>query len=337
VKITVAVTGAGSLFGQGMIRSLKMSDLDCRLVGLDFFPHAVGLYWSDVAYLLPDVLKEGISEDDYLETLIRVLKTEGAQVVFPGTDFEISIFARHRSMLARETACRVVVSPQEVVELCDDKWRTCEFLKANGFSHPPSLIDLGQLDPFVEDVGFPLIVKPRRGYRSNGLTLVTRRDDLGPAIHKAGPAPIVQRAIGSDQEEFTCGTVVLDGECLGTIAMRRDLRDGNTFRAYLEDQPGLESAVREMALALKPFGCVNFQLRLDNTRPVVFEINSRCSGTTIMRALAGFNEVEAIVRWLVLGDKMPLRHKKTGVFLRHWEELFVPWEEYHRMEAGGRS
>ena len=87
--MTVAVLGAGSLIGQGIIKSLRMSTLDVRLVGLDFFAHAVGLYWSDAAHILPDVLSPEVGEDEYLQARAGVLKRQGADALLVATDFEV--------------------------------------------------------------------------------------------------------------------------------------------------------------------------------------------------------------------------------------------------------
>ena len=234
MSITVAVSGAGSLIGQGIIKALKMSTLKCRVVALDYFPHAVGLYWAEMAHLLPDVLCPDVDEKKYLARLADLLRQDRVDVLLVATDFEVPLFARHRATLEAESGCRVVVSSPRVAEIGDDKWATYQFLKGHGFPCPPSLVDLGRLEGFVAETGFPVIVKPRRGARSRGVSIVRDMNQLVQALRSAGPEPIVQYAVGTAETEYTCGAVVLDGECLGVIAMRRDLRDGNTFRAYLE-------------------------------------------------------------------------------------------------------
>ncbi len=333
--VTVAVLGAGSLFGQGLIKALKMSSLEHRLIALDAFPHAVGLYWAQAAYVLPDVLSPRVTEQEYLGRLAQILTDERADVLLVATDFDVPRLAAHRQAIEAATRCRMIVSPPEVIEIADDKWKTYEFLKSHHLPCPPSLIDAGLLDQFVARYGFPLVVKPRRGARSRGMSLVRDSSELPAALKGAGPSPIVQVAVGAPESEYTCGAVVIDGECLGAIAMRRDLRDGNTFRAYVQPEPALEALTKRLALALRPQGPVNFQLRIGAEGPAVFEINARFSGTTVIRAMAGFNEVEALVRWAAFGERMALVRQRSGVVLRYWEEMFLDWEEYERM--GGVS
>ena len=133
MPITVAILGAGSLFGQGLIKALKISSLDVRLVGIDFFPHAVGLYWTHSAHLLPDILNPAVHEEDYVQRLIHILNQEKADVLLVAVDFEIPRMAKHRSRMENQTHCRVVVSSPDVADIGDDKWATHQFLKKYAF------------------------------------------------------------------------------------------------------------------------------------------------------------------------------------------------------------
>ncbi|MBI4370275.1 MAG: ATP-grasp domain-containing protein [Elusimicrobia bacterium] len=333
MPIRIAVSGAGSLFGQGILKALKMSTLQYRVTALDFFPFAVGLYWTESAYLMPDILSPQVSENDYLERLIAILKREEIDIMFVGTEFELPLLAKHKEMIEKESGSKVVVSRPEVIEIGDDKWATCQFLKTRRFPYPDSLIDLTKLDEFVGRVGFPLIVKPRRGSRSRGVSLLRSPADLDAAIKLAGPEPIIQEAVGSIDAEYTCGAVVLGGQCQGVIALRRNLKDGNTIRAYLESYPEIEALVEKIALELNPEGPVNVQLRVGKKGAAVFEINTRYSGTTVIRALAGFNEVEAVARWVLWGERLALTRRKSGVVLRYWEEQLVPFGDYERLSS----
>lgn len=126
-----------------------------------------------------------------------------------------------------------------------------------------------------------------------------------------------------DGPEYTAGAIYFGGEA-ATIVMRRDLRDGNTCRAYVEEFPELNAKVREWTLALKPHGPCNFQFRVDkNGEPRCFEINARFSGTTPFRALAGFNEVEMCVDYLLHGRPIKQPVIKPMTILRYWNEMAV--------------
>ena len=333
MSTTVGILGAGSLIGQGVIKSLRESSLDLRIVGLDYFPTAVGLYWTDESVVLPDVLSDEVTEADYLATMKNEIVAHGIEILLVGIDFDLPRLAAARDEIESETGCKVVVSSPEVIEIGDDKWATHEFLKKHGLPRPKSLVDFGKLDEFVERVGFPLIVKPRRGARSIGVSFVEDRVALDLALANAANPPIVQEAVGSLGEEYTAGAVVMDGVCTGAIVLKRDLRDGNTNRAYASSNPELEQMVRDVAEKLQPYGPANLQFRIGENGPAIFEINARFSGTTVMRAMVGFNEVEAVIRWIITGERQELAATSYGVILRYWEEQLVPWSEFDAMST----
>jgi carbamoyl-phosphate synthase large subunit len=139
----------------------------------------------------------------------------------------------------------------------------------------------------------------------------------------ARPDTVIQEGVGSPRGEYTAGVLYFDGQEPISVVMRRDLRDGNTYRAYVDSYPELNTFVRRVAVALRPYGPVNFQFRVDDVTPKIFEINGRFSGTTPMRARAGFNEVEMAIRHLVNGAALTQPHVEHVTFLRYWDEIMV--------------
>ena len=57
--------------------------------------------------------------------------------------------------------------------------------------------------------------------------------------------------------------------------------------------------------------------------PRLFEINARFSGTTPMRALFGFNEVDLCLRKLILGEEITPPVIRHGTVIRFLEEQFL--------------
>jgi len=109
------------------------------------------------------------------------------------------------------------------------------------------------------------------------------------------------------------------------IILRRELKEGNTFKAeFAFDFPvKIYEYVHAVAEKLDFIGSCNFQLRLDNKgTPKIFEINPRHSGTTYIRALFGFNEVENILRY---NFNFPLIEfeLREGKIVRYFNEKFV--------------
>ncbi len=307
----IIVTGAGSLLGQGIIRCLKVErDEWCDIVALDPSPEtAVGCHWADCAHRIPMA-----SDESYLDAISETINHERPDIVMVGTDAELPILAANRERMEREFSTRILVSNPTVINTADDKYRTYMFMM-DGCFHPPHTVPAYEFLPF----SFPAILKPRVGGRSDGVKVLR-------SIRDANSNPrsvdwIYQEYI--DGPEYTAGAVHFGGE-VATIVMRRELRDGNTYRAYVEEFPDLNAKVREWTLALKPWGPCNFQFRVDNNgEPRCFEINARFSGTTPFRMLAGFNEVEMCIDFLMHGRPVRKPVIKPMTILRYWHEMAV--------------
>jgi len=312
----VVVTGAGALLGQGIIRSLLESKLDVRVIATDPSEHAAALYWTPERYLIP------LAKDPhYLERFDELLSTVRPDAVLLGTDVELLLFAEHREELERRHSTHIIVSDPSVVRIADDKYLTYQFFKENGFDAPDSAVP-GHEDELVARVGFPLIVKPRVGARSVGVSLVRNRDELQRAI-AAGTNVVIQECVGTEHDEYTAGVICFDGRCDASIVMRRDLRDGNTYRAFVDEYPELKPPVQSMAERLRPYGPANFQFRVAGGMVKVFEINGRFSGTTPLRMRAGFNEVEMVLRRVLLNEPVVQPAIERMTILRHWSETIV--------------
>lgn len=306
----VMVTGAGSLLGQGIIKSLRLAPRR-HIVGVDPDPErAVGCRWADSAVKVPMA-----SEESYLDAISETIDHERPDIVMIGSDAELPILAANREMLESEFGTRILVSDPDVIGIADDKWLTYQWMLSHGFNPPKT-----QLCNQSMTYTIPSVTKPRHGGRSRGVTY----HGIIFAVGRNQPYPsdsVNQEYI--DGPEYTAGAVYFGGE-VATIVMRRDLKDGNTYRAYVEEFPELNAKVREWTLALKPHGPCNFQFRVDaHGEPRCFEINARFSGTTPFRALAGFNEVEMCVDYLMYGRPIKQPVIKPMTILRYWNEVAV--------------
>jgi carbamoyl-phosphate synthase large subunit len=332
-RTAVLVTGAGTLLGQGVLRCLRASGLPLRIVTADPDPRASGHFLGDTGVLVPLAADPG-----YVARVEEVLRAEKTDVVLVGTDVELPVFARERPRLERELGVRVVVSPPDVVEIADDKLRTAQFLEAHGFSWPRSAVasDAAAVARLVDEVGLPLFAKPRRGARSIGARVLRDRAELEAAC-AAEPQLVVQELLPDADGEYTAGVMRVGGRAGGAVVLRRDLREGNTFRAYNEPaNDRFAPFVADLAERLGADGPCNFQFRIKDGRPTVFEINARFSGTTPIRALFGWNEVEHLLRWLVDGTPLPAPVLRPGVALRTTGDLFVDAGDLARFAAERR-
>ena len=322
-KINVGVTGIGSLIGQAIIKSIQRSDLNDKIniIGFDYFKDTVGGFWIDEKYILPDILNPEVNHNVWLDVIVKLIIERNIKLLFVGVDFELPIFAKYKEEIQRITGATVMVSTLGVVEIADDKFLTYEFLNNNGLLHPRSYLP-GQVD--YDSLIYPVIIKPRKGARSIGVHKVEDKSNLIRVIEDV-KEPVIQECVGVDTDEFTCGTIYLNDELKKIIVLRRSLKEGNTFIShYSKDFPEIITTyLKEVTQCLKPFGACNFQLRLDeNGTPKIFEINSRHSGTTYIRSLFGYKEIEYIINLLLFNKEIEF-DLREGTVVRYFDEFYI--------------
>lgn len=297
----IAVTATGGGVGQSILKALKGSDYE--MIALDGDRLGAGLYMVPESYIIPFA-----SDPEFVPFLLNFCKEKKIDLLFPGMDCELFKLSNSKQLFEKIGA-KVVISRESVIDIADDKLKTQLWLEDHGF-------------PFIEtfdtdDREVKYVLKPQSGgARSKGVYTIGSRDIFG---FKATTNYVAQKYIEGD--EYTCGSVTLDGKFKGCIVMRRILRDGDTYKAFVEDNAEIEQLIAAVCAELKPEGACNFQLRLSD-KPYIFEINARCSGTTACRALAGFNEPLSIADYYLKGIEPQYDIKQISI-LRYWNELIV--------------
>lgn len=338
-KLNILVTAAGSAIAQGIIKSIKLSGLNCEIITTDSQPYAVGLYRGKAGYLVPLA-----KSPDFIDEIIKICKKENIHCIFIGTDYELLKFAENKERIERKTNAGVIVSSPEIIKIANDKWLTYKFLVNNNLPYIASALP-HNINELVKQEGFPLIVKPRIGDSSKDTYVVKDRKELEKKLsfllnkktdnkylsQKTGP--IIQKYLTNKQEEYTSTTLTFGKRCYGVLSMKREMRfGGHTTKAIIDDFPGINKKIKKIAETLNAFGPCNFQSRLFNNTPLIFEINCRFSGTTPFCAELGFNTVEAAIRHVVLEEKIQELTYKKGVILRYFNEVFIPTDEVKRVK-----
>lgn len=309
--MNILVTSVGGGVGQSIIKSLQ--NTEHTVIGVDSEALGAGLYAVARAYKVPYANAPG-----YIERLLEICEKENCHILFPGLDAELPILSRNVDRFKKMGVTPVVSTP-DVINVCDDKLATARFLTKHGFDAPRTFPATNGVIPYLT---LPIVLKPMKGgAHSKGVFLVEDEEELSYRLSTIDMDNYVAQ-VYLEGDEYTCGSVTFDGHCFGTVVMRRILRDGDTYKAFVEANPVIHAHVKAVAEVLKPFGPCNFQLRMRGEKPYIFEINPRCSGTTHCRTLAGFNEPLMTTDYLTLGDFVPYEIREV-TFLRYWKELMV--------------
>ena len=340
-KITVLITGVGGGgVGEQVMKSLRLCGNRYRIIGTDMTRFSIGMYRADNECLLPPA-----RDANYIDELLWVCGEEKVQVVVPGSEPELRAISENRQKFT-ERGTLLLANSQGVIDRCMNKWETHLWLKEHGFKTPDSC--LPDRDD-VPDIELPAIVKPAvGGGGSFNCYMAQDQEELSfftNYIRKQGLQPIVQRYMGAANSEYTVGvlTDMVNGELLGSIALRREITSGLSNRMRIpargggrelvvssgisqgefRDYPQVRQECERIALALGSKGPLNIQCRVHNGEVYVFEINPRLSGTTYLRTLAGRNDPDILIRRHLLGDNAPLTKYTEGLALRGLTEEVI--------------
>jgi nucleoside-diphosphate-sugar epimerase len=311
---TIGISCIGSGVGQSVIRSLNLSRLPIRTVGFGSNPFAFGAYECDTHDHTPSIY-----EDGYVESLLALCRKHGVSLLIPGLDDEVLLLARHAAEF-EAVGTAVLCASEALVALCRDKERLCTELAEIADEFVKSY-DRGSIGEALRngEAAFPLISKPRGGFASRGIHILRNEADLGGVAdgdiiqelavpHASDPNRAyfdtqIAKGVNPQVSEVSIQLVYgRDQRLIGRMISMNRLHNG----VPIEVMPFYDAAVWRTVDRIVPdllrrglVGPLNIQARLTDRGLKIFEMNPRFTGITGLRALLGFNEVEACAKdWL---------------------------------------
>ena len=320
----VLVTGAGSGVGQGIVKALRISGLPLTVVAADIAPMNAGLYRADEAVIIPHV-----EHPNALLDIIELLRKNRIDVVMIGSEFDLEFFSLNKGEIESRAGSLVIVAPPTTVAIANDKWLTAEFLRENGLPYAEAYLPRDKKDALrlAEQWGYPIVLKTRRGTSSQHVYVVKDASSLNKLFPET-PAPMLQRVIDMPSNElgseYTCSVFkAAEGTMLGPFTARRTVRGGTSWLIEVAPFEILHAPLLAIANSLDFVGSLNVQLMLTKEGAIPFELNSRFSGTTAVRAHFGFNEPAMALHSFFYKETVPPPEVRSGVAMRYHEEVFI--------------
>lgn len=331
-RVMIAGIGGASL-GTEIAKSLHLC-YRYDLFGCDISKTAFGLYSTDFVKTFV------IDRSNYIDNVIEVCHYSHCRWLIPGGEQPLKLLSIEIERL-EESGIHLVANDINIIRKFSDKLETFSRLSELGIMIPKTRI--AESDESVVAIGFPCIIKPSTD--SGGSVFVFLAMNLDEAmvyihfIRKNGYIPLVQEYIDDEEGEFTVGVLSLpDASVVGSIALRRCLHaklsvayrgqcgvvsSGNS-QGYIGEYSQIQKTAETIAQKIQSRGPLNVQGRIRKGEFIPFEINPRFSASTYLRAMAGFNEVDMFLEYLMYNivPKKPLI--KPGWYLRSFTEVFVP-------------
>ena len=340
---TIGISCIGSGVGQSVINSLRLSRLPIKTVGLGTNPFAYGAYDCDTYDYTKSIYDEGFIDD-----LIDKCKKHNVDLIIPGLDDEVLFYAQN-SKKFEDAEIKAMYAEEELVKLCRDKERMSSVLNwvAEVFVKSYNKSTLNE-DITNGSVKFPFIAKPRGGFASRGVEIIRNPEDL----HKITDNHIIQElAIPEKKDpnydyymkqiaknknpqvsEISIQLVYTpDRQLIGRMFSYNKLNNGIPIEIVPYDNNYVWRIIDKLTPTLLKMGLqgpLNIQGRLTESGLKLFEMNPRFTGITGLRALMGFNEVEACLKeWLEIdkgNNHLKFNYNRFGI--RQTADKSIPVE-----------
>lgn len=302
----------------GFKKAAKELKLNCRFIGTETTKLSSALQLCAKKFIVKPV-----NHQNYIKQLLKIVKQNNVKLLVPTVDLDLKILAEAKEKFTA-AGCTVLVSKTQVVNICQDKRKTFEFLVKNSFDTPKTFSVKQAIAK--KNLRYPCFLKPWDGYASRGNAIVKNRRELVFYTRKI-PNCIVQEFIRG--QEFTCDVFVdfdLQVKCV-VPRKRIETRAGEVSKSKIIKNSKIIHQTTSLVkkLGAGP-GVITVQLILTEDKKIKFiEINPRFGGGAPLSIKAGANSPKWILQQLI--SKKP-QIKSDGfednlVMLRYDAEVWL--------------
>jgi carbamoyl-phosphate synthase large subunit len=248
-----------------------------RIVTTDMNPMSPALYFGHKHYIVPLT-----TDKHYIPIIEGICDAEDVNLIIPTIDDELPIFGRARARF-EGAGIEVAVSSERTSTICNDKYETYLFCKANAINAPvtrlPADVDFAGLQ-------YPLYVKPRFGRGSVNVFAVNDERQLRSFLEYVPDAIVQDNLTGA---EFTVD-VLCDFRCRVLAIVPRErlvIRAGVSDKGVTRRHPEVMAFAKEVVEKLEIAGPANVQCKWDGRDVSLIEVNPRFSGGIPLTIAAG--------------------------------------------------
>ncbi|WP_042374336.1 ATP-grasp domain-containing protein [Neobacillus jeddahensis] len=299
---------------------VELSKIGGKVVAVDCDATAPALHFADFAEIIP-----AITDPEYIQQLKQLCQKYKIDAVLSLIDPELSVLAEHKEDFEKENI-RLIVSNKEVVDICFDKYRTYQFLNDRSLPGIPTYINFAEILSDIETgfLEFPIIVKPKNGSASIGISIVHSTKELQAVWRDSGEL-IAQPFIEGDEFGIDCYMDLLNA-CVTNIFCKKKIkmRAGETDKSVSVNDPDLIQLIEELVNQLNPIGPIDIDCFKTDKGYFISEINPRFGGGYPHAHEAGQNFVRNIINNLLgKSNQTHIGHYPSGSVMIKFDDVML--------------
>lgn len=264
---------------------------------------------ADGFTITPTIYSEG-----YIDYLLEYCLENKIQAIVSLFDIDLPILSKHKDKF-RQQGINIIVSDESVIDICNDKWKTYQFLISHNIPTPKTYISLKDACKDIDNLSFPLIVKPRWGMGSIGIYKADDIDELNifykKVINEIKSSYLKYESSGHLEQSVLIQQCIsgaeygievindLDKNYVTTLCKKKlAMRSGETDQAITLDEPKLRAIGQDLANKLGHIAVLDTDCLEQDGQYYVLEMNARFGGQYPFSHLAGADIPKQIVEWL---------------------------------------
>lgn len=280
-EINILFTSSGRRVS--LIKKFKeaydLHGINGKIVTADLKATAPTAFISDRHVLVPRV-----TEENYLDILLSICREERINLIIPLIDSELELLADNKCYFD-EMNVKLMLSSCELNEIASDKHKTYQFFSENHILTPKVYSEEDIRDKQYQ---FPLLIKPKNGSSSLGVTKIHNERELQFFKDYIPNAMIQEFVMG---EEFTVDVMIDFSGNIKTIVprLRIETRAGEVSKGVTMKDKDVILAVERVVRTLPgAAGCITLQCFKQANGAITFiEINPRFGGGVPLAIEAG--------------------------------------------------
>ena len=254
-----------------------------------------------------------IYDESYINFVLQYCLTNNINAIISLFDIDLPILSKNKFLFEQHNIT-LIISDYEFIQVCNDKWLTYNYLRENNFNTPKSFLSLDDVyrDLKTNILKFPLIIKPRWGMGSLGVSIAESGEDLEFYYKKT--LQTIERSYLKYESQFDLERAViiqeklngeeygldifnsLKGEYISTVPKKKiAMRAGETDIAEVQSNDQLIKFGKRLSAVTKHIGNMDVDVFNINGDFYVLEMNARFGGQYPFSHLAGVNFPKVIV------------------------------------------
>ncbi|MGB5920021.1 ATP-grasp domain-containing protein [Arcobacter sp.] len=314
IKKNILITSAGVATAVNVISSLRKSTkFTFNIIAIDMNKNSVGLYLADKFYIV-----KNSKDNEFLPGLIKILKDENIEFIFPLHSSEIAFFSSNIAIFEK-LHIGIIIPSEKVVKTCINKNLFEKFLEKNNFPYPKTYKNENEINTY------PIFIKLKQGSSSIGAFKINSKEELNFYLKNNKHNYLIQEYINWDEITIDC-YVNKNNILVGFVPRYRiKVKDGKSVVAKTMFSEKLQSIITILLKKLKYKGACNIQVFYNNDEIKIIELNPRLSaGGLPLTTQAGVNIPELMIEdYFGKVENKILSYNQNLTMYRYLSEVFV--------------